>query len=120
MVPMLDPDEMVTVTVSELSAACVIEVSGEIDMGTCDRMADPVFDRLAERPRTLVIDLTKVEFIGSAGLNVLIEAQKRAKDGVTVLHVVASTQPVLRPLEISGLRQFLSVRHSLAEALRDG
>jgi anti-anti-sigma factor len=119
MVPILDPDEFIKVTVSDVGSVTVLGVSGEVDMATCGRIADPLFDLLAEHPRGVVVDLTDVAFIGSAGLNVLIEGQKRAEDGITSMCVVANTQPVLRPLEISGLRQFLSVHNTLAEALRN-
>jgi anti-sigma B factor antagonist len=114
----LDPNDPITVTQSELGPAAVVHVSGEIDMSTSDTMAEQILGRLAERPSALVIDLTGVDFLGSAGLGVLIEASQRAQEAATTLRIVATTPPALRPLEVSGLLQVLPVFRSLTEALQ--
>jgi anti-sigma B factor antagonist len=116
--PKLNPDETMTVTQSDLGTVAVVHVSGEIDIATSDTMAERVLGRLAERPATLVIDLSGVEFLGSAGLGVLIEASQNAQEAATTLRIVATTAPVLRPLEISGLLDVLPVCRSLSEALQ--
>jgi anti-sigma B factor antagonist len=116
--PKLNPDETMTVTQSDLGTVAVVHVSGEIDIATSDTMAGRVLGRLAERPATLVIDLSGVEFLGSAGLGVLIEASQNAQEAATTLRIVATTPRVLRPLEISGLLDVLPVCRSLSEALR--
>jgi anti-sigma B factor antagonist len=116
--PKLNPDKTITVTQSDLGAAAIVHVAGEIDMATSGTMAEHVLGRLAERPATLVIDLSGVEFLGSAGLGVLIEASHNAQEAATTFRIVATAPPVLRPLEISGLLDVLPVCRSLSEALR--
>jgi anti-anti-sigma factor len=65
-----------------------------------------------------VVDLSGVEFLGSAGLSVLIQASQQAEQGATTLRIIATAPPALRPLEISGLLDVLPVRRSLTEALQ--
>jgi anti-anti-sigma factor len=111
-------NEPITVTQSDLGQVAIVHVSGEIDMATSETMAERVLGRLAERPPTLVIDLSGVEFLGSAGLSVLIEASQQAEQGATTLRIIATAPPALRPLEISGLLDMLPVCRSLTEALQ--
>jgi anti-sigma B factor antagonist len=116
--PRFNPADYVTVTVTSLQAVTVIKVAGEIDMATRDAMADPLFAQVDDAPSGLVLDLTDIEFMGSAGLAVLIEAYKRTRQGGTSLGiVVAAESPVQRSLEISGLLELLPVYRRMADAL---
>ncbi|MBP2319635.1 anti-anti-sigma factor [Kibdelosporangium banguiense] len=114
---MLDPNEHITVTRSDLGPVAVVHVSGEVDISTIDTMSEYVLDHLAQTPPALVIDLSGVVFMGSAGLGLLIEAHQQADRTATTLRIVATSPPVLRPLEISGLLDLLPVRRTLTEAL---
>ncbi|MET0234634.1 MAG: STAS domain-containing protein [Kibdelosporangium sp.] len=105
-------------TTSEAGPVGVVHVSGEVDLATSETMAEQVFGMLAERPSAVVVDLTSVAFMGSTGLGVLIEASQRAQQGATTFRIVASSSPVLRPLEISGLKALLPVFASMPEALQ--
>jgi anti-anti-sigma factor len=92
----------------------VLRVSGEIDMLTAPVLTEYVqeqFGRAADSaPRTVVFDLTRVSFLGSAGLAVLAHAQTAAADRGDVVQVVANARAVLRPLEVTGLDKVLDVR----------
>lgn len=114
----LNPNPNVIVTMSQLGPVAVLHMSGEIDMATTDTIAEQLFTRLSDQPSALVVDLSGVDFLGSAGLGVLIEAYQRAQEAGVTLRIVATTRPVLRPLEISGLLDVLPVYRGLSEALR--
>jgi anti-anti-sigma factor len=116
--PRFDPADYVNVTVTSLDAVSVIEVSGEIDMATRHAMAAPLFAQVDRRPSGIVLDLTGIGFIGSAGLVVLIEAHQRSCQGDTSLGIVVPARsPVRRTLEISGLLELLPVYRTIADAL---
>jgi len=113
-----NPADFVTVTVTSLQAVTIIEVSGEVDMATRDVMANPVFAQLDAAPPGLVLDLTKIEFMGSAGLAVLIEAYQRVRQGGTSLGIVVPEgAPLRRTLQISGLLELLPIHPTIADAL---
>jgi anti-sigma B factor antagonist len=113
------PTDFVTVNVTAVHAVTVAEVRGEIDMATCDAMAEPLFEQLDAAHPGLVVDLSEVEFMGSAGLAVLIEAHQRTQQGTTTLAIVAPDQsPASRALTVSGLVQFLPVHRTVHEAMR--
>jgi anti-anti-sigma factor len=96
----------------------VVRVDGEIDMVTAPALENQVVILLRERPRVLVIDLTGVRFFSSAGLAVLALAHREAEEG-TELRVVADDSAVLRPMELTGLTEDLSIHPSLKAALAE-
>jgi len=92
----------------------VLRVSGELDMLTAPILTEYVQEQFgrdaASGPRTVVFDLTRVSFLGSAGLAVLAHAQTAAADRGDAVQIVATARAVLRPLEVTGLDKVLDVR----------
>jgi anti-sigma B factor antagonist len=68
-------------------------------------------------PTVVVLDLTGVTFLGSAGLTILIEAVEFAGATGRPLRVVAATPRVLRPMQIAGLHSVFEFYPSVHDAL---
>jgi anti-sigma B factor antagonist len=102
------------------SHALVVAVAGEIDLYTVDRLRAAVtagFDQLRDG-EVLVIDLTKVTFLSSQGLQALIDVTQAAQQRRTpLLLVVDHTRPVIRPIELTGLDDILALFHTVEDAL---
>lgn len=112
--------DRISVTTENNSQAAIVEVAGDIDLLTHDDFADKVAAALDGRHPVVVLDLSKVAFLGSAALSVLSSAaQKAAKSGVS-LRLVAGDRVVLRPLEIVGMNKTLPVFDSVSAALASG
>lgn len=94
----------------------VVHVAGEVDMVTAPALEAEVSALLGERPRLLVIDLSDVRFFSSAGLAVLALAHREAHKS-TQLQIVANDPAVLRPLELTGLTEDLSIQPSVKAAI---
>ncbi len=56
------------------SDVAVLGVGGEVDMRTAPALEQALDELLDRAPRTVVVDLTEVGFLGSAGLAVLVTA----------------------------------------------
>lgn len=113
-------DRISVSTTENDSQAAVVEVAGDIDLLTHDDFGEQVAKALDGRHPVVVLDLTKVAFLGSAALSVLSSAaETAAKSGVS-LRLVASDRVVLRPLEIVGMNQSLPVFDSVDDALASG
>lgn len=108
--------QVLTVTVERDGRSTVLVVTGELDMQTAPQLSGALRQALRDRPGVLVIDLSAVEFLGSAGLTVLLDAHDSAGQD-TNLRLVAASRITLRPLEITGLDQRLAVFSSREEAL---
>jgi anti-sigma B factor antagonist len=110
--------EDLRITVESRGSAVVLAVAGELDMLTANQLAQAIATALEARPQILVVDLSKVEFMASAGMNVLAAASQAA-GSTTQLRVVAVGNVTFRPLRIAGLTEHLAVVKSLDDALRE-
>jgi anti-sigma B factor antagonist len=99
--------------------AVVLRTTGEIDMSTAPVLADEYTQAIdtATAPAPVVVDLTAVTFLSSAGLAVLLDARARCVAAGVPLLVVATGRPVLRSLEVAGLTELLPVYATVEEAV---
>lgn len=107
--------QSVTVAVEEHGQVVVLVVAGEVDLLTVPQFQEALTLALENRPETLVVDLSKVEFMGSAGLAALVGAYQSAGEH-TRLRVVAASTAILRPLQLTGLDKEINVYPSREDA----
>jgi anti-sigma B factor antagonist len=107
-----------TVTAQLQDGVFVLAVAGELDMLTAPRLSQTLEEALADEPRLLVVDLSDVTFLDSAGLAALLAARREARTG-TSLRVVANQRATLRPMQLTGVDEYLSVYASRRDALRE-
>jgi len=102
------PDFNLEVTRGEAGGAGTIAVSGEVDGAGAPALLE-AFHALAsgDKVRSVTLDLSRVEFIDSAGLRALIEMQHEADWQEVTLDVVPAPEAVTRLLEVAGVAQRL-------------
>lgn len=105
-----------TVRVEHYGDAVVLCVSGEIDLETAPHLQEAVSAALDEHPETLIIDLSKVEFLASAGMTVLIRCQQQAGTR-TRFRVVAGGSATFRPMDLVGVSKQIVIFPTREEAL---
>jgi anti-sigma B factor antagonist len=107
--------------VHDQAQALVVTVAGEIDRFTVARLRAAVtagFDQLRSG-EMLVIDLTDVTFLGSPGLQALVEATEAAEHRREPLRIVVdNTRPVIRPIQSTGLGEVLALFDTVTQALQ--
>lgn len=111
-----DFEQLLRVRTKAVSDAVIVEASGEIDMLTAPGLEHQLQQAVACSPRRLVLDLTDVTFLASAGLALLVRACRDCGDA-TDLRVIAATSATQRPIELTGLVDDLRIHHDRAEAL---
>jgi len=83
--------------------AVLVTARGDLDSATADDLAALLSDRLWAAPEQLVVDLSEVDFLGVAGVRVLLHAALQAEQSGTGLLVVTGTRPaVRRALQVTG------------------
>lgn len=100
-------DVPVRLTAIDLDADTLV-LEGEIDAHTAPDLAA----RYVELPAgdgDFVIDMSKVDFMDSSGLRVIIELHQRAEQASRRLVLRTPSQPVIRLIEVSGLSGHLHV-----------
>ena len=68
------------ITASEQGATSTIELEGEWDLAQRAATTDAIAHALDRRPACLLLDLSRVSFIDSCGVDVLINAHNRSDD----------------------------------------
>jgi anti-sigma B factor antagonist len=117
-------EQLMTVRADDRDDVLILTVEGDVDGLTAPRLTSAVADAfraLAGRP--LVLDLTKVKFLGSTGLRTLRDSAHEAvhHQGLQPLRVVVDqARPVIRPIEIVGLDQILALYHTVEDAIAAG
>ncbi len=97
----------------------IFELSGSLDLATSPTVRASLIEASEHGNHTLVVDLTKLEFLDSTGLGALIGAQRRAKEFNGDVRLVAAEGQILRLLRITGLLKVFSVYPTLVDALND-
>ena len=105
-----------TVTLEDRDGTAVLRIDGALDLALA-----PKLRQLAERaarlaPAVLVIDLTGVTFLASAGMAVLIGCHQQAKGNIR-FRSVATGSATFRPMELTGMTEEISIYHTRDEAL---
>lgn len=98
--------------------ARVVVVTGEVDTLTAPKLASFLSEQLSAA-RVVVVDLDGVNFLGSAGLSVLFEANELATRERRVLRLVCHSRIANRALEATELRQHFSFAETVPDALKD-
>lgn len=120
----VQPLDGIDVTVESLGHQWrIVHVAGELDMVTSPSLHAVVTEVFSDgllTGRTLVFDLTSVDFIGSSGIAVLAEAVQLANTvGLPPVRVVLAARPVRRAVEVTGMDAVLAIFPDLAAATSD-
>ncbi|AQT80827.1 anti-anti-sigma factor [Mycolicibacterium litorale] len=99
-----------------LGRTAVVSASGALDLLTSPRLEQVIASALAERPAGLIVDLTDVDFLGSAGMQVLVDAHHASVPDIGFT-VVADGPGTSRPLALVGLTEVFDVVATLQAAV---
>ncbi|HEV7770430.1 MAG TPA: STAS domain-containing protein [Solirubrobacterales bacterium] len=96
-----------------------IFVRGELDLSTAPELEAPLEQALEGGKGSVLIDLTRCEFIDSTGIALIVRAWQRLQSGENGRALVICTEndQVRRVLEITGLELSIPVHTTRDEAL---
>jgi anti-sigma B factor antagonist len=95
----------------------VVEPVGEIDALTAPQLGTTLLNLADDGKTGVVVDLSKVTFIDSTAIGVILNGVRAlaARSGRLVL--VCPTERILRPFEVTGLTERLPIVRSVDDAL---
>lgn len=94
----------------------VLSVVGSLDMVTAPQLSESILSALANKPGAILVDLTGVDFLASAGMTVLVAANEQASAAVP-FGVVADGPAIGRPIKLVGLDKELTLYPDVESAL---
>ncbi len=92
---------------TKIAENTTITLTGRLDTATAPEL-ETRLDSLLPNTKELVLDMEKLEYISSAGLRVILKAQKsmNQKGNMKLLHVSDS---VMEVFDITGFSDFLTI-----------
>lgn len=96
----------------------LVRLGGDLDLGVADKLRKMLDNQLIEKNiKFLVINLSRVTFIDSSGLGVLLGRYKRLVHSGGKVILVGAQPQVKRILELSGLLQIMEEYQDESRAL---
>lgn len=97
----------------------VISIAGDLDVAGAPQARSAITRAIAGGIDRLVIDLSRVDFIDSFGLGILVGALKRMAGSDGRLVLVLTEPRILKVFEITGLDSVFVIRESVDSALAE-
>jgi anti-sigma B factor antagonist len=97
------------ITTEREGARAVLGVQGELDAYTAPALEERIGVLLGEGVSDLVLDLSQTGFLDSSGLRALLTVHRRLEGSNGELNLRDPSEPVLRLLEITGLRDHFGI-----------
>jgi anti-anti-sigma factor len=96
------PDSLRITFVDQDPRDLVVHVAGHLDLATAPRLDDHLRERLGcAPPRRILLDLSQLDFIGGAGVAVLLRLHRWCREhGCAPLRLTTSSGPVDRTLRL--------------------
>jgi anti-sigma B factor antagonist len=95
------------IVVNQRGTTVSIELEGECDLAAREAMHDTINAVLARDPGCVVLDLSRLSFIDSSGIHLVVELAQRSKPRRIHLVIFPGPRAVQRPFELCGLGQRL-------------
>ena len=108
--------EPIATSLANQDGVAVLSVAGEIDLATAPALDAAIAEALEKDPAAFVIELSGVEFMASAGLQLLIATQEKLSES-TRFAVVANGPATSRPIQLTGLDDVISLYQTLDDAV---
>ena len=97
---------------------CLVRVHGEIDLSNAHEVSSEIGDAMGQEARRLVVDLSDITYLDSAGVALLLRLAERLRSRRRQLHlVVPRGSPVRRVLDFTGLPRVIPLESRLEDAL---
>ena len=110
-------DRPLTLDVREMGSAVVVAVGGSADMQDSERLRTALNDLADREVARIVVDLSDMDFICSAGLGAIIAAHLRVRHYEGSLSLVNPRPAVRELLETTRLTKLFAIHEDVDHAL---
>ena len=92
----------------------IVKIEGDIDASTAPKVSKQVLP-LASQGKKIIVDMTKVSYMSSAGLRMLLLLHRQVSLKKTELVLVGMKQEIINTMKVTGLLQFFPIEKTLEE-----
>lgn len=105
------------ISVQKSGQISVVSIAGSIDALTADQIIGCVDEQINSGEKYLVLDLSEVQFMSSAGLRVILGALKETRKQGGNLYLAGAQAGVERVLKMSGFSKILKIYDNVDNAI---
>ena len=106
------------ITVKSINDSDLVEIKGRIDSYTSPQLSEALSQIIKQNIYKIILDLSDVSYVSSAGLRVLIDVQKVCKrDDRGQVLLVNLPQRVYETLELAGFVPLFKFYNNVASAI---
>ena len=101
----------------EQAGTTIVDVTGDIDMGTSPGLRKTLLESLKKTPR-LMVNMREVRYVDSSGIASLVEVLKEARNKEKRLVLFGLNAAVHEVLRLTRLNKIFEIRETEEEALQ--
>ena len=105
------------ITESKTGTTVILSLTGRLDATTSPELDKWITERLLSGTNSLLLDLSQLQYISSAGLRVLAVALKQISANSGRMALCGLREPVKMVFDVSGFTTFFPISASVDEAL---
>lgn len=105
-----------TITAARVGRTLVLRLAGEFDLDST-HLFEEVLLKVAKESTAFTLDLSRLGFCDSTGLNLLLRLHHQAEKRGVPMHLAAISPQVARVLEITGTDKIFHTHPTLEDAL---
>ena len=94
----------------------VVRLGGTCDIASAPKLKETLVSLRPPDVRSVVIDVTELEFVDSTGLGLMLGALRRQREGGGELKIAGAQGAVLRVLEVTDLDKVIPLYPDVAAA----
>jgi len=106
-----------TTATREQTGTTIVDVTGDIDMGTSPDLRKTLLESLKKTPR-LLVNMREVRYVDSSGIASLVEVLKEARNKEKRLVLFGLNTVVHEVLQLTRLSKIFEIRETEEEALQ--
>ncbi|SLM28923.1 Stage II sporulation protein [Desulfamplus magnetovallimortis] len=107
------------VNIKQSGSISIVSVTGRMDAITADSATTVLNEQVQSGNKSIVLDLSGVDYMSSAGLRVVLTILKAARKDGGDLYIADAQKGVADVLEISGFSNLLKIFDTVDEAVAE-
>lgn len=105
------------INISEMRRVTLVEVSGRVDSTNANKLGDALNEQIDAGRVQMVLDLSGVEYMSSAGLREIVAAAKKVRNTNGDLRLASLSPRVKEVLDLAGLDMIFKIFPTQVEAV---
>ncbi|WP_017293576.1 STAS domain-containing protein [Geminocystis herdmanii] len=107
------------IKINSIENGYIVIIEGEIDSSSASEVTETIIPLATEKSK-IILDMTKVDYMSSAGLRTLLSIHRQAVAKETKLTLVGLSEDIKDTMSVTGFLNFFTVSDSVENVISLG